>query len=647
MTRQTDAADWPAALDGAIGRGSIALFVGAGISRDAPSCLPTGDALRDMLFDGIVDQREVPQHLLKAAQSIAGRCRPEVLLYMIEEWAGADWREALTFMLGVPPNANHRIISSLVGSGQVKCILTTNFDCLIESAMEERVRFDQIASAEDFASYTPSATTIPILKLHGSIADSSGNPTPETLLGSLVDVANRIAPSFTAEKASALAEILSTHIVIFLGYSGRDEFDIGPVIEKTPARQIIWVKHEKPLAEAEIVNAVPDGSAEDEHLAQLKGLCPNMIVVRANTCRFLVQLHLRLTGRKPARNALPTDDDKLGHCLGEGGARQLSIAVSKSPYSFMALALRMAHEWQLGEEASQLAIVETEEHFMANPHNLPEDYRHRGICRKELGHLDGARSDFSKARILCEQLYSRYIKASEATALHQAHFAIMSQLCEDLALTDLKRSKLEDAEAWIRKAISWSKRLVYPRQVTFVSRNFSNASLIAMERFLQSGDSSHVDDALQLAAASAASAVSGSCVEFTRALSNWAWLLVKTQQWEQALPKGLEAITQSSISVGLYSSQEVSNRLAAVVISLCALAATDAEARKRLQHAERACSHVLGSKSTDTILSLFRRARKAGLCFPAEPAAAPACLRGVLDLVHEGRPSTDSTGNPR
>ncbi len=640
MTSEVDSVDWPDALAAAIRCGPVALFVGSGVSRDTPSCLPTGNVLRDRLFDATAAQREIPPHLLEGARGIVGRCRPEALLYIMEEWGGANWKKALEFMLSAPPNANHKIISSLAEAKKVQIVLTTNFDCLVESAMSERVRFRQVASVEDFDSYSEQESSIAILKMHGSLADGKGNPTHETLLGSLVDVANRMTPGFTARKASVLEEILRTHVVIFLGYSGRDEFDILPVIEQASAKQIIWVTHRE--EEEKLLGASPsnvDGEAALDPPGQLKLSHPSMIRVHAHTCTFLSQLHADLTGSQPA-------SIRSWRVKPREPARSLpSISVIKSPFSFVALVFQMAREWQHGAEASDLALADMEYRHVANPYELLEVYRPRGVCQKELGRLTEARADFERAMAICEETFSKWIELSDSTPLHQTHFLMMSQLCEDLALTDLAAGELDDAEDWINKAVWWSKRLIYPRQITFVARNFATASLIAEERLHESRQRSDLEKALQLAAASTASAVSGSLVELVRSLSNWAWLLLETQQWEKALSKAAEAISQARVVQGPHSSKEKKNMIGAAVAALCGLASTDEEAARALRRATAECTRRFPADTHALCLELFKRALAKDLCFEQAPEAAAACLKGVFALVSEDEEALKSSGS--
>jgi len=52
------------------------------------------------------------------------------------------------------PNANHKIIAKMAKSGKLKSILTTNFDVLIERALDdEGVSYKVICTNEEFKEY--------------------------------------------------------------------------------------------------------------------------------------------------------------------------------------------------------------------------------------------------------------------------------------------------------------------------------------------------------------------------------------------------------------------------------------------------------------------------------------------------------------
>lgn len=71
------------------------------------------------------------------------------------------------------PGAAHRAIAQLAKRGLIRVILTTNFDRLMERALEEAGAPPQVvASPQGVAGMTPPQHTgVTVIKLHGDYAD--------------------------------------------------------------------------------------------------------------------------------------------------------------------------------------------------------------------------------------------------------------------------------------------------------------------------------------------------------------------------------------------------------------------------------------------------------------------------------------------
>ena len=81
------------------------------------------------------------------------------------------------------PTRAHRAIAALVVNGHVKVILTTNFDRLMERALEEVGVVPIVVSSRDQLQGLPPLTQIPclVVKMHGDYLDSRLRNTPEEL----------------------------------------------------------------------------------------------------------------------------------------------------------------------------------------------------------------------------------------------------------------------------------------------------------------------------------------------------------------------------------------------------------------------------------------------------------------------------------
>lgn len=115
------------------------------------------------------------------------------------------------------PTAAHRAIAELVGRGAVRVIITTNFDRLIEQALEAEGIFPQvIASDAAIAGMEPLAhAACTVIKLHGDYATLDQLNTLEEL------------SAYSDAKAALLRRVIDEYGLIVCGWSG--EWDVALV----------------------------------------------------------------------------------------------------------------------------------------------------------------------------------------------------------------------------------------------------------------------------------------------------------------------------------------------------------------------------------------------------------------------------------
>jgi tetratricopeptide (TPR) repeat protein len=139
------------------------------------------------------------------------------------------------------PNSNHELLAAALRSG---CrVFTTNFDTMIEVAYEHKygVPLNTAATNEEFAAIhekwqSSGLPAGPILfKLHGCIqnmasirATLSGLREASAIRGPEAAVGPYLLPS---EKRNVIKKCLKGSLLIVLGYSGGDDFDVMPSVE--------------------------------------------------------------------------------------------------------------------------------------------------------------------------------------------------------------------------------------------------------------------------------------------------------------------------------------------------------------------------------------------------------------------------------
>ncbi|GAG86591.1 unnamed protein product [marine sediment metagenome] len=107
----------------------LTFLVGAGCSVDAPSCLPAGKEMMDALIDYTCVESEVPK--IKEIKEL----RFEQLIEILSEKLDPELKIIDFYGLCDKPNLQHFFLAEMMKQGQF--VLTTNFDFLIEHALEQ------------------------------------------------------------------------------------------------------------------------------------------------------------------------------------------------------------------------------------------------------------------------------------------------------------------------------------------------------------------------------------------------------------------------------------------------------------------------------------------------------------------------------
>ena len=162
------------------------IMAGAGLSAGRPTALPgwkpLNAAIARVLRQRLESALDRPGWLTSAMASVdverdAGRFPPEYQAQVIEEMCGERYFQALQAMDVDVLNTGHAAVAALAAAGAIRAIVTTNFDRLLERALEERgVPYD---SAYDEAGFIRMAersghlkdSAIPIVKVHGCVSD--------------------------------------------------------------------------------------------------------------------------------------------------------------------------------------------------------------------------------------------------------------------------------------------------------------------------------------------------------------------------------------------------------------------------------------------------------------------------------------------
>ena len=233
-------------------KSSYTFLVGAGVSMDKPSNVPSAIEIVRNLLELSAPPEEVANLLA------LDKLRFELVVEKIKIEIDEDLRFLDYLELITEPNLIHYFLANSIIRGNY--VITTNFDYLIEHALmrtlEKKWHEDiiPIITKEDFIFYQEPKRLIDnnkysIYKIHGSKRNIVTNKdTSDSLITTISALGKEReeGETFAIEpyKKPAIYNLMNQRTLVVMGYSGSDDFDIGPTLKELPfLRRIIWVEH--------------------------------------------------------------------------------------------------------------------------------------------------------------------------------------------------------------------------------------------------------------------------------------------------------------------------------------------------------------------------------------------------------------------
>lgn len=222
----------------------LSLWVGAGISTPT---FPLGNELKFYILEKICIEANLSplfQDHLQEGKDLGTQIEGYPLEAFIERICDCyDIVPALAelFTAGTP-NKNHNTIARLIERQYLRNVLTTNFDLLIERALEQigwlrQVDFEVFSTEKDFHTVDFNQSSPAIFKIHGSADDK------DSMRVTLKQVASR---RLSDSRARVLGHLLTSEKgdMLVLGYGAKDYFDINPILSSMiPEKRIFYVDH--------------------------------------------------------------------------------------------------------------------------------------------------------------------------------------------------------------------------------------------------------------------------------------------------------------------------------------------------------------------------------------------------------------------
>lgn len=231
----------------------LTFLVGAGCSVDEPSCLATGREMIDSIIEHSCIKSEVENLMRLNHQNLY---RFEAVIEIFQNNCDPNLLILDYFGLCNVPNFQHFYLANMLLKGNH--IITVNFDNLLESALDLlKVSSDKIIpviNKEDFLNFLFPNELIrqgkfPIYKLHGSLTNYTKSIDTKNSLKATIKSLGKIKRTWgefliDSYKRPLFKHILDNRILVVIGYSGNDDFDIIPSLKLIKSiKKIIWLNY--------------------------------------------------------------------------------------------------------------------------------------------------------------------------------------------------------------------------------------------------------------------------------------------------------------------------------------------------------------------------------------------------------------------
>lgn len=241
----------------------LSIWAGSGISLRAPASLPLANELKFYIVRKICEDpvlSKLYENRLAEGKDLGKKIEQypfEAFIELISRHNSILESIAGVFR-GGSPNKNHLLIANLMQKRLVREVLTTNFDLLIEKALEgdwaRGVDFEVYLTEKQFRALGSGPRLPALFKIHGSADDVASMRVTLSLVASRV---------LSEARAKVLDHFLASDEgdILILGYGGKDDFDINPILGRTRSKKrIFYVQHPKDenVKKTEVGPSLPD-----------------------------------------------------------------------------------------------------------------------------------------------------------------------------------------------------------------------------------------------------------------------------------------------------------------------------------------------------------------------------------------------------
>jgi hypothetical protein len=276
----------------------VVVFVGAGISKAAPSTLPSW---WEYNFSILSEIGNIAAKALKINQELLQKDEIEksVEVVSISEFfvhyiAGDAYFPLTSLLNSSKPNHNHYILAELSKSNKIKAIITTNFDTLIEQAFTERNEpLNVYYRLNDFEKEIELEKNCCLFKIHGSVVDTA----------TIIDTVSQKLKGLDRAKTYNLKKIFRSYHLLVVGFSGEDfSFDQNYIpfsVYQSNELGVTWIKH-------------PTGKVHESVMKLVE--IPNFTIHETTLEEFYLQMGWKVT-MNVEKNSRGEYKDNLHKCI--------------------------------------------------------------------------------------------------------------------------------------------------------------------------------------------------------------------------------------------------------------------------------------------------------------------------------------------
>ncbi len=286
---------------------NYSIIAGAGCSIDAPSNLPNSNKMMEEIIKFTCAKSEIEN-----ISRIEG-LRFEILLEIIRNSLDNNLRILEYLEQCDKPNFIHYFLTEMIYKGHN--VITTNFDFLIEHAIIQSNRNNDsiisVITEKDYRQFENIVDHLDagkkfLFKIHGSTKDILADRNTKDYFLSLIKKIGSYKSEFNLffvepYKGVLFNKLFNKAIIILIGYSGQNDFDIIPILKKYhKMKRIIWINHIENDGDKEKIIEIlknREQSTEDldnlnKILLEIKNQNPNIELFRIDTnlSRFLKKI---------------------------------------------------------------------------------------------------------------------------------------------------------------------------------------------------------------------------------------------------------------------------------------------------------------------------------------------------------------------